>query len=116
MKHEERELARRALDKELRPFRVAGKQKNPTQELLRRVRHVLGVPLAEVAREVGVNRSVILRLEESEGRGTISLRSMSRVAGALNCKMVYALVPQDGGTLGEMADRRKWVKILGVRG
>ena len=75
----------------------------------------MGVPLAEVARKVGVNRSVILRLEESEGRETISLRSMSRVAGALNCKMVYALVPKDGGTLGEMADRRKWVKLLGVR-
>jgi len=50
---------------------------------------VLGVPVAEVARKLGVNRSVIFRLKQSEGRGTISLRAMTRVANAMNCKVVY---------------------------
>jgi transcriptional regulator with XRE-family HTH domain len=75
---------------------------------------VLGVPVTEVARKVGVNRSVIFRLEESEARQSITLRSMTRIAQALDCKMVYALVPRDGGTLEEMADRRKWGKYFGV--
>ncbi|MGA3264321.1 MAG: hypothetical protein ABSC47_09785 [Terracidiphilus sp.] len=114
MREEGRLLARRKLDKELRFYRLAGKEKNPTQNLLRRVRQVLGVPVAEVARGAGVNRSVIFRLEESEARGTISLQSMTRVAGAMDCKVVYALVPDDGGTLEEMAERRKWGKLLGI--
>ena len=114
MREEGRLLARRKLDKELRFYRLAAKQKNPTQDLLRRVRQVLGVPVAEVARKAGINRSVIFRLEESEARGTISLRAMTRVAGALDCNVVYALVPNDGGTLEEMANKRKWGKLLGV--
>ena len=115
MREEERELARRKLDRELRFYRLAGKEKNPTQELLRRVRQVLGVPMSEVARKSGMNRSVVFRLEDSEARMTISLRSMKRIADALDCKVVYAVVPRDGGTLEEMADRRKWMKLLGVR-
>ena len=57
---------------------------------------------------------MIFRLEEGEARQTVSLRSMSRIAQALDCKMVYAFVPRDGGTLEEMADRRKWGKYFGV--
>jgi hypothetical protein len=56
---------------------------------------------------------VIFRLKQSEGRGTISLRAMTRVANAMNCKVVYAVIPHDGKTLEEMADRRKWSKLLG---
>jgi transcriptional regulator with XRE-family HTH domain len=113
MRNEVRDLARRKLDEELRLYRLAGK-KHPTRELLRRVRQVLGVPVAEVAQKLGVNRSVIFRLEQSERRGTISLRAMTRVANAMNCKVVYAVIPRDGKTLDEMADRRKWSKLLEV--
>jgi hypothetical protein len=55
---------------------------------------------------------VLFRLEGSEARGTISLRAMSRVAQAMDCKVVYALIPSDGTTLEEMAGRRKWKKRL----
>ena len=114
MRESERELARRRLDKELRYYRLAGKERRPTQELLRRVRQVLGLRSAEVARAMGVNRSVLFRLEGSEARGTISLRAMTRVAQAMGCQVVYALIPGDGTTLEEMADRRQWKKRLGV--
>ena len=114
MREEQRLLARRKLDKELRFYRRAGKEKNPTRELLRTVRQVLGVPVTEVARKAGVNRSVVFRLEESEARGTIALRSINRIANAMDCKVVYALIPRDGGTLEEMADRRKWGKYFGI--
>jgi hypothetical protein len=63
-----------------------------------------------------VNRSVVFRHEESEARMTISLRAMNRIANAMDCKVVYAVIPRDGGTLEEMAERRKWEKVLGVRG
>jgi hypothetical protein len=38
MKSGEREVKRRKLDQELRFFRMAAKQRNPTNELLRNVR------------------------------------------------------------------------------
>jgi predicted DNA-binding mobile mystery protein A len=112
MRVEERERTRKQLDKEMRPFRVAHKQKHPTQELLRAVRQVLGVPMAELAKKAGVNRSVIFRLERSERRGTISLRAMTRVANAMDCTVIYGIVPRSGQTLEEVADWRKWEKRL----
>jgi hypothetical protein len=57
---------------------------------------------------------VIFRLEESEARSTISLRSMARIANALDCEVVYAVIPRGGTTLEEMAARRKWGKFFGV--
>ena len=115
MRNEERDLARRRLDKELRYYRMAGKEKHFTPELLRRVRQVLGLPMAEVARALGVSRSVVFRLEQREGRGTISLRALNRAANAMDCKLVYAVIPRGGETLEEMADRRKWTRLLGDR-
>jgi len=87
-----------------------GQGKGATQ-----ARQVLGLPVAEVARELGMNRSVIFRLEQSDGRGTISLRAMARAAKATDCKMVYAVISRDGKTLEEMADGRRWKKLLAGR-
>lgn len=112
MRNGERESARRKLDEELRFYRQASRQKNPTQELLRKVRQVMGIPVAEMARELKVNRSGIFRLEQSEERGTISLNSMDRVARAMGFTLVYGIVPMDGKTMADMADRRKWSRLL----
>jgi len=115
MRGRERELARRRLDKELKYFRWAGREKNPTQGLLRAVRHALGVPVAEILKEIDVSPSVLFRLEQSELRGTISLSGLTRVAHAMGCMVIYAVVPRNGGTLEEMAEKRAWGKRLGNR-
>jgi transcriptional regulator with XRE-family HTH domain len=112
MREEQRQYARRKLDKEMRYYRIAAREERPTQELLRTVRRVLGVPVEEIARELKVSKSVVFRLEASERRGRITFKSMTRVANAMGCQMVYALVPRDGGTLEEMAERRKWSRLL----
>jgi transcriptional regulator with XRE-family HTH domain len=66
----------------------------------------------EIAKKVGINRSVLFSLEESERRRTITLRSLNRVAKAMGCKVVYGLVPEGGLTLEELAEERR----LGVCG
>ena len=112
MREEQRALARRRLDKELRYYRIAARVEDPTQVLLRTVRQALGVPVAEIAREMKVSRSVVFRLEASERRQRITLMSLARLSAAMGCQVVYAVIPRGGGTLEEMADRRKWSKIL----
>jgi predicted DNA-binding mobile mystery protein A len=116
MRERERDSARRKLDKELRYYRWAAKCKNPTEDLLRAIRHALGVSVAEMVKEMGVSPSVLFRLEQSEDRGTISVRALSRVANAMGCKVVYAIIPQGGKTLEELAESRRWLKEVGFRG
>ena len=116
MRAKEREPARMRLDHELRYYRLAGREKRPTQQLLRRVRQVLGLRSSDLAREVGVNRSVLFRLEDSEARGTISLNAMTRVAQAMGCKVVYAVTPRNGLTLQEMVERYARIGVSPGRG
>ena len=89
MRKKDREVARMRLDVEMRSYRAAGRAKNPTNELLRAVRQALRVPVAEIAEKMGVNRSAIFDLEAGERKNTIRLKSMSRMAGAMGCKVVY---------------------------
>ena len=115
MRERQRRGARRILDEELRPFRRAIKDKNPTSGLLRAVRQALGIPVAEIAAKMGVNRSVVFEIEAGETRCTIELDSLRRVAGAMGFKMVYGIVPEDGKTLEELAEERLWEKVIGEK-
>jgi transcriptional regulator with XRE-family HTH domain len=114
MREKERKMARKKLDVEMRPFRRAGMEKNPTNDLLRAVRQTLHVPVAEIAEKMGVCKSVVLDLEAREPKNTVTLRSMSRMAQAMGCKMVYGIVPMGGKTLEALAEHRLWESVLGV--
>jgi predicted DNA-binding mobile mystery protein A len=109
----ERKLLRKKLDREMRFYRLAGRQQNPTSGLLRAVRQALKVPLKEVAGRLGVGESNVFELEEREETGSITLRSLGRMAEAMGCKVVYGIVPANGKTLEEMAEERLWKRVLG---
>ena len=112
MVDEERAIERVKLDREQRYFRYAGRTASFYPNWLRRVRRALGVHVTDMARELDVNPSVIYRLEQSEDRKSISLKAMEKAAAAMDCKVVYAIVPRAGKTLLELAERRHWRKKL----
>jgi transcriptional regulator with XRE-family HTH domain len=112
MRVEDRAVVRRQLDKEQRFFQMAEKHHNYGPRWLRRVRQALGVRAEDMARELNVNRSVIFRREESEARQTISLKALEKLAGAMGCTLVYAIVPRGGKTLVELAETQLWMKKL----
>ena len=117
MRERVRDFARKKLDLEMRSYRQAGREKNPTNGLLRAVRQVLHIPVAEIAEKMGVNPSGIFELEARELKNTIS--SMSRMAQAMGCKVVYGIVPEGGKKLEDLAEERLWAEVAaatGIRG
>ena len=112
MESDDRAIEREKLDRELRFFRIAARKASYDPQWLRRVRQALGVHVTDIARELGVNKSVIHRLEQSEGKKSITLNSLEKVAGTMDCKVVYAIVPRAGKTLLEQAERLKWRRKL----
>jgi transcriptional regulator with XRE-family HTH domain len=112
MRIEDRVLLREKLDHEQRLFRVAAKKAPDLPQWLRRVRQGLGLQAIEMARELGVNVSVIFRLEKSEEQKSISLRALKKMAESMDCKLVYAIVPRGGKTLAELAEERRWKERL----
>jgi transcriptional regulator with XRE-family HTH domain len=112
MKMESRAIERRQLDDEQRHFQMAGKHRSFAPRWLKRVRLALGVRAVDMAADLGVNPSVIFRLEESEARKSISLRALEKLAGAMECTLVYAIVPRGGKSLTELAEWRAWREKL----
>lgn len=48
---------------------------------------------AQLAKRLNVKQPTVVRLEQSELKGSIELATLRRMAEALDCKLVYALVP-----------------------
>lgn len=79
-------------------------QDRPPLGWLRAIRESLGMPRDELARRLGVTRQSVADIERSEAEGTIRIETLRRVADALECTVVYALVPST--SLEGMVDRR----------
>ena len=79
----------------------------PAAGWLRSIRKALGMTTRQLARLVGVAQGTVVDAEAAEGRGNITLATLRRYAAALDCELVYALVPRRPlqTTLEERADR-----------
>ena len=87
----------------------------PVGGWLKAVRQALGVSLREVGGRLKMSAQAIHQFEKSEARGAISLRQLEAVAGAMGCKVVYTLVPQQEATLVELAQAKDRQSARGVR-
>ena len=69
------------------------------------MREAIGIPQQKAAERIAVTRQSYAQLEASEARGAISIDSLRRAAGALDCELVYFIVPKasKAGTYGELA-------------
>jgi len=76
-------------------FRVVLEKAGKVQGWLRTVRLAVRIPVAEVARRMGVREGEVYRAEYAEGRGVIELQTLRRAAEALGCDLVYGLSPRE---------------------
>ncbi len=66
----------------------------PTKGWIRSVRESLSMTSAQLAKRVGVSQPNIIKWEQREIDSTITMKSLRRVAEAMQCDLVYALVPR----------------------
>jgi transcriptional regulator with XRE-family HTH domain len=59
------------------------------------VREAVGLTQAEVAGRAGVKRQSFAQFEAAEERGSISLASLRRAAEAMDCELVYYVLPRE---------------------
>jgi predicted DNA-binding mobile mystery protein A len=106
MRSEFRKLRLKQLDRSLEPYRAARRVSRPAKGWIRAIRQALGVSSGELARRLGSSRQLPLQLEKSEAEDRITLKSLRAVAHALDCELVYALVPQADSLLHELVEDR----------
>ncbi len=85
--------ARRRLDERLQTI-GSMEIPRPHRGWIRAVREALGMSTTELGRRMGIIQQSVVDLEQSEGRSTIQLETLERAAAAMECKLVYAIVPR----------------------
>lgn len=106
--------ARTALDKRLMSLRPIDKFAVPPKGWVRAIRDALGMSGAQLAARLGVKAPSVVALEQSETADTIRLETLRKAALALDCQLVYALVPNK--PLADTVAERAQAKALGVIG
>jgi predicted DNA-binding mobile mystery protein A len=66
----------------------------PVRGWIKAIREGLGMSTAQLAGRLGIKQPSVVALEQSEVKGTIELATLRRVAEALDCTLIYALVPK----------------------
>jgi predicted DNA-binding mobile mystery protein A len=84
-----RELDRKFDQTDLEPIRAI-----PRLGWIRAVRGALGMSQAVLAGRLGVSAAAVNKLEQAERHGGITIRKLAEVGAALDCTLVYALVPR----------------------
>ena len=91
------------MDKKLSPWKRLRSEKRPPSGWLKAIRGALGINTRQLAKRCGVQHSSILRIEKSETQDKISIESLKKIASAMSCQLVYAIVPKtDYGSLEEI--------------
>lgn len=85
-------VARRELDNQLKALRPIAPLR-PPKGWVRAIRDSLGMSSAQLGARLGVTSPSVVELEQREASGSISLATLRRAAEALDCTVVYALVP-----------------------
>jgi predicted DNA-binding mobile mystery protein A len=85
--------SRAQLDERFRRLGPTKRYASPVRGWIKAIREALGMSTAQLAKRLGIKQPSLVELEQSEAKGTIELATFRRVAEALNCTLVYALVP-----------------------
>lgn len=93
-------IARTSLDDRVAPLRAFSSTPAPNGGWIRAIREALGMSATAFAQRCGTTRQTAQSYEANEADGSIRLETLRRAAEALDCRLVYALVPNT--TLNEM--------------
>ena len=99
-----RPLTLSQLDRSVAPFRKAGTASTPRGGWIRAIREAIGMTSEQLGKRLGITRQAINDAERREGSGYMTLVQLRRFAAALECELVYVIVPRN--SLEEVVERR----------
>ncbi len=88
-----RVIKARQLEKELSGI---NKVIAPRDGWVRTIREALGMSARQLGTRCNVTSERILRIEKDESEGRTTIATLEKIAKGMDCKLVYAFVPNDG--------------------
>ena len=90
------------VDDALEAFRPAASSRRPASGWIKAIREAIGMTKAQLAQRVHLSPSTVNTLERSEARGAITIESLEKLARGMDCRLVYAIVPNGERTLEQL--------------
>jgi predicted DNA-binding mobile mystery protein A len=90
---DKRSLARKNIETRVSPLRSIVTQR-PQRGWVRAIREALGMTTEQLAKRIGVSQPRIIALEKAESDDVVMLRTLRDAAAAMECELVYMLVPR----------------------
>jgi predicted DNA-binding mobile mystery protein A len=84
---------RSLIEKKLIPWLPLRGDHVPSSGWMRAIRDALGISSRELASRLGLEHSSILEFEKKEAEGKVSFETITKVAKAMHCRFVYAILP-----------------------
>jgi predicted DNA-binding mobile mystery protein A len=94
MRPEDRAMARRQIDKRLNLLPKIDVLVRPPRGWIKAIREALGMTTAQMGKRIGVSQPRVVAIEKAEKTGSITIDTLERAARALDCQLVYTLVPR----------------------
>jgi predicted DNA-binding mobile mystery protein A len=88
-------MALKQLDKTLAGMKSAIAVPPPARGWLRAIRDALGMSGPQLAKRMRMTKQGVAELEKKEVSGSLSLNTLRKAAAAMDCVLVYAVVPRD---------------------
>jgi len=88
-----KQMQLQTLDQHLRKVTVCDR---PSDGWVRSIRGALGMSVRQLAERIGISQQALSQLEGKEVNDSVTVKTLRKAAEAMDCKLVYALVPNEG--------------------
>ena len=89
-----KKLIREQLDASLQRLRPILNVTAPPKGWIRAIRDALGMTAKQLANRLDVAQQAVARIEKEESAGSVTIKTMRRIAECLDCVFVYGFVPR----------------------
>jgi len=83
------------VEEAITPFRALVDTQSPRRGWIRAIQQALGVTNRQLAKRLRLKPQTIEDMQEYEAKETIKLQTLRKLAQALDCRLVYAVVPNE---------------------
>lgn len=94
------------VDKKIRSTKDVANMSPPRNGWLKTVRESLGMTAAQLAKRLGVSQPTVTQLESREKTRKATLEKLDEAARAMDCQLVYAIIPKEMTSLQKLLEHR----------
>ncbi len=105
MKLRQQKLIIEQLDRKFLTLKSLNQFSSPERGWIFNIRTAMKMSLRQLGKRLGISAQSVKEIEQREAEGSLTLRSLSDVAKALDMKLVYAIIPKEE-TLERMIEKK----------